>query len=125
LRSQRISSFNQRIEQSKRELHALAKTYDTKDQTKRAIKTPLSRAPKDHHPDRDELQSKRYKRTKGLINYLKTINNINETSDNLSSNIMKLLERATLDRQILFKEKVQVLLQSSNQDIDYMKKTRK
>ena len=36
-----------------------------------------------------------------------------ESKDTLSANIMKLMERMNLDRQILFKEKMEVLLKDS------------
>ena len=50
-------------------------------------------------------------RSDHIINYLKTKNTLLEKADLRSANLMKLLERMDLDRQIVFKEKIDVLLE--------------
>ena len=53
-----------------------------------------------------------------MINYLSCRNEMKESKDTLSANIMKLMERMNLDRQILFKEKMEVLLKDSEIEQD-------
>ena len=49
-------------------------------------------------------------RTKCLINYLKTKNELYGSKDDLSVSTLKLMDRMDIDRKILFQEKLDVLL---------------
>ena len=60
----------------------------------------------------DEAQSRRVteKRANYLFKILKASSQIIESKDELNASLLRILERMDLDRSILFKEKIDVLL---------------
>ena len=57
-------------------------------------------------------------RTKSLVNYLSTKNEYYGSNDNCSVRQLKILDRLDIDRQILFKEKIDVLLEEKVDLVD-------
>ena len=115
----RLQSLSNRSIKMSEQLRHVSKTFDIKNRKQKVVLNPNTHIIKsifDNNLKNNVTKAidanKKVHRSDFLINYMKIKNAFFEQQDEMSCRLMKLLERMDLDRQILFKEKLDILLEN-------------